>query len=69
MVYVDCPSLPKPKAGAPKFQDQARATRPAYMHMNPVKCGLVEDPKDWRWNGYSFYHGRGAVLVEMDAVE
>ena len=41
----------------------------AYMHMNPVKRGLVEDPKDWSWSSYSFYQGRGAVLVEMDPVD
>jgi putative transposase len=41
----------------------------AYMHMNPVKRGLVEDPKDWRWSSYSFYQGRGAVLVEIDPLE
>jgi putative transposase len=40
-----------------------------YMHRNPVKRGLVEDPKDWRWSSYSFYQGRGAVLIEMDVVE
>jgi putative transposase len=46
-----------------------RVEKLAYMHMNPVKRGLVEDPKDWRWSSYSFYQGRGAVLVEIDYVE
>jgi hypothetical protein len=26
-----------------------------YMHMNPVKRGLVEDPKLWVWSSYRFY--------------
>ena len=26
-----------------------------YMHMNPVKRGLVADPKLWRWSSYRFY--------------
>ena len=26
-----------------------------YMHMNPVKRGLVEDPKLWPWSSYRFY--------------
>jgi putative transposase len=26
-----------------------------YMHMNPVKRGLVEDPKLWLWSSYRFY--------------
>ena len=26
-----------------------------YMHMNPVKRGLVADPKLWEWSSYRFY--------------
>jgi putative transposase len=26
-----------------------------YMHMNPVKRGLVADPKLWLWSSYRFY--------------
>jgi len=26
-----------------------------YMHMNPVKRGLVTDPKLWLWSSYRFY--------------
>ena len=26
-----------------------------YMHMNPVKRGLVSDPKVWLWSSYRFY--------------
>jgi len=26
-----------------------------YMHMNPVKRGLVDNPKLWPWSSYSFY--------------
>jgi len=51
------------------WSGKKRVEKLAYMHMNPVKCGLVEDPKDWRWSSYSFYQGRGAVPVEMDPVE
>jgi hypothetical protein len=25
------------------------------MHMNPVKRGLVDDPKLWLWSSYRFY--------------
>ena len=25
------------------------------MHFNPVKRGLVESPKDWKWSSYRFY--------------
>ncbi|HEV2397497.1 MAG TPA: transposase [Candidatus Sulfotelmatobacter sp.] len=33
-----------------------------YMHMNPVKRGLVSDPQEWPWSSFLFYtrgeHGR-----------
>jgi putative transposase len=38
-----------------------------YMHSNPVKRGLVEDPKDWPWSSYSFYEGRDDGLLKMDS--
>ena len=37
-----------------------------YMHFNPVKRGLVKDPKDWVWSSYSFYEGRDDGLLEID---
>ncbi len=40
-----------------------------YMHMNPVKRGLVEDPKDWPWSSYAFYQRRGEILIGIDPVD
>ena len=37
-----------------------------YMHSNPVKRGLVKDPKDWPWSSYSFYEGRDDGFLKMD---
>jgi putative transposase len=37
-----------------------------YMHANPVKRGLVEHPKDWRWSSWEFYWGKGKPLIAMD---
>jgi len=31
---------------------QALAAMAAYIDLNPVRAGLVEDPKDYRWGGY-----------------
>ena len=28
------------------------------MHMNPVKRGLVSEPKLWAWSSYRFYQYR-----------
>ena len=30
----------------------ALATMAAYIDLNPVRAGLVKDPKDYRWSGY-----------------
>jgi putative transposase len=40
-----------------------------YMHMNPVKRGLVTHPRDWPWSSYSFYEGRGGILIVIDPVD
>jgi putative transposase len=39
-----------------------------YMHCNPVKRGLVCDPKDWPWSSYSFYAGHNNGLLRIDFV-
>ena len=26
-----------------------------YLHMNPVKAGLVSTPREWRWSSHRFY--------------
>ncbi|MHB8755376.1 MAG: REP-associated tyrosine transposase [Candidatus Acidiferrales bacterium] len=41
----------------------------AYMHANPIKRGLVDDPKDWGWSSYAFYQGRREVMIEIDPVD
>ena len=32
--------------------EQALLTIAAYIDLNPVRAGLVDDPKDFRWSGY-----------------
>jgi len=39
-----------------------------YMHANPLKRGLVDDPKHWPWSSYAFYQQRGEVLIDVDPV-
>jgi putative transposase len=41
----------------------------AYMHLNPVKRGLVAHPRDWPWSSYAFYEGKGQVLIGIDRVD
>ncbi len=39
-----------------------------YLHMNPVKRGLVAKPEDWEWSSARWYAGTRPVHIEMDAV-
>lgn len=43
-----------------------------YMHLNPVKKGLVNRPEEWRWSSYTnFSVDRGAIAnfpIQIDRV-
>ncbi len=39
----------------------ALTTMAAYIDLNPVRAGLVQDPKDYRWSGYGEANGGNAV--------
>lgn len=41
----------------------ALATVAAYIDLNPVRAGLVQDPKDYRWCGYGEAVGEGGVRI------
>jgi putative transposase len=38
-----------------------------YMHLNPVRRGLVNHPRDWAWSSYAFYAdgGQGLALADV----
>jgi len=38
-----------------------------YIHMNPVRRGLVERPEDWHWSSARWYAGIRPVPIEIDA--
>ncbi|HEX5425463.1 MAG TPA: transposase [Candidatus Acidoferrales bacterium] len=40
-----------------------------YMHMNPVKRGLVRNPKDWPWSSYRAYMEIEPVLLSVNRVD
>ena len=50
----------------PRFFDRALRTvqenneKVEYIHLNPVRAGLVSRPKDWRWLSYNEYAGISA---------
>jgi putative transposase len=37
-----------------------------YIHLNPVRRGLVERATDWTWSSARFYDGGGDVPIAMD---
>ena len=40
---------------------EALRTMAAYIDLNPVRAGMVEDPKDYRWSGYGEAMGGGTA--------
>ncbi|MEZ5431159.1 MAG: hypothetical protein R3F31_08270 [Verrucomicrobiales bacterium] len=36
-----------------KAPEAALLTMAAYIDLNPVRAGMVDDPKDYRWCGYA----------------
>ena len=46
-----------------------RIEKLAYMHLNPAKRGIVEDPTHWIWSSYSFYQGKGKSLIAIDPMD
>ena len=39
-----------------------------YIHMNPVRRGLVDQVADWRWSSAAWYEGAIDVPMEIDAI-
>ena len=40
-----------------------------YMHLNPVRAGLVEKPADYRWSSGRWYDERRTVGVPIEWME
>lgn len=46
-------------------REDAVAVKLNYIHNNPVRRGLVDEPKDWRWSSYGSYYG-GETELRVD---
>lgn len=44
--------------------ETAKAAVAAYIDLNPVRAGIVKDPKDYRWSGYGEACGGGRAARE-----
>ena len=48
------------------YSEKKRLEKLDYMHHNPVKRGLVNEPGDWPRSSWRLYLGQDASLLEMD---
>jgi putative transposase len=39
-----------------------------YIHMNPVRHGLVEEPAEWWWSSAAWYLNMGDVPIALDPI-
>jgi hypothetical protein len=44
--------------------EHAQVVVAAYIDLNPVRAGVVKDPKDYRWSGYAEAVGRGGRSLD-----
>ena len=51
------------------WSDAKRKEKLHYMHSNPVKERLVNHPKEWPWNSFSFYANDEPGLIGVDPVD
>jgi putative transposase len=48
------------------YTEHKRIEKLRYMHHNPVKRGLVEEPEQWPWSSFRYYQYREAGLVGIN---
>jgi putative transposase len=39
-----------------------------YLHRNPVTCGLVERPEQWRWSSFQHHHTGQRGIIEIESI-
>jgi len=49
------------------WSNQKRVQKLKYMHRNPVKRGLVENPGDWEWSSFRHYMTGVEGVVEIES--
>ena len=51
------------------FSHEKLEEKLTYMHMNPVRAGLVERPIDWSWSSARWYAEHRTVGIPIEWVE
>ncbi len=49
------------------FTARKHAEKLRYIHRNPVKRGLVEQPQDWQWSSFRHYATGERATVEIES--
>ena len=47
------------------YTESVFRTKLNYIHNNPVKSGLVEEPEDWQWSSAKEYFSEASGLIEV----
>jgi putative transposase len=48
------------------WSERKRVEKLRYMHRNPVKDGLVQEPEQWAWSSYRSYASEEAGVVKIN---
>jgi putative transposase len=49
------------------WSERKRLEKLNYMHMNPVRRGLVTRPEDWQWSSFRHYATGCEGIVEIES--
>jgi len=49
------------------WTEKKRIEKLRYIHRNPVKRGLVQNPQDWRWSSFRHYVSGVDSVVEIES--
>jgi putative transposase len=51
----------------PVWTEKKRIEKLRYIHRNPVRCGLVSRPEDWKWSSFVHYATGAEGVVEIES--
>jgi len=68
--FEEGPRFGLPKYDAFEIYERAKLVEKLdYMHLNPVRRGLVSTPTDWKWSSARWYEWRRSVGVPIEWVD
>ena len=55
--------------GIPIYSDKVMKQKLDYIHMNPVKRGLVQNPEDYKYSSFRNYYFNDHEIIKIDFVD